>query len=206
MVLHLTPTYGEELRQGRPPLIDATEKAAAAAKTIELWVEHGYVVPEGTEEDAQTAEKLVYYYAEDPENVSKYLTHTRIGSMTTAALRALDAQLRAFSDNIVENSTQIRNYVTNKLIEESENPDPRIRMKALELLGKISDVGLFADKTEVTVTHQTSDELRDALKARLAKLTGADPVTTPTPPEGDIIDAEVVEEPPKKPDLLDIWD
>ena len=58
----------------------------------------------------------------------------------------------------------------NKLLLESENPDPRIRLRAIELLGKISDVSLFAEKTEVTVTHQTTDELRAILRQKLEKI------------------------------------
>ena len=53
---------------------------------------------------------------------------------------------------------------------ESENPDARIRMRALELLGKISDVGLFSEKSEVTITHQSTDDLREKLKGKLEKL------------------------------------
>jgi hypothetical protein len=40
----------------------------------------------------------------------------------------------------------------------------------LELLGKISDVGLFAEKSEVTITHQSTDDLREKLRSKLAKL------------------------------------
>jgi hypothetical protein len=40
----------------------------------------------------------------------------------------------------------------------------------LELLGKISDVGLFAEKSEVTITHQSTDDLRERLRSKLAKL------------------------------------
>ena len=40
----------------------------------------------------------------------------------------------------------------------------------MELLGKISDVGLFAEKTEVTITHQTTDDLKASLRQKLAKL------------------------------------
>ena len=43
-------------------------------------------------------------------------------------------------------------------------------MRALELLGKISDVALFAEKSEVTITHQSTDDLRDKLKTKLEKL------------------------------------
>ena len=43
-------------------------------------------------------------------------------------------------------------------------------MRALELLGKISDVGLFAEKSEVTVTHQSTEDLRNKLRGKLEKL------------------------------------
>ena len=43
-------------------------------------------------------------------------------------------------------------------------------MRALELLGKISDVGLFAEKSEVTITHQSTEDLREKLRSKLEKL------------------------------------
>ena len=57
---------------------------------------------------------------------------------------------------------------------ESENPDPRVRIRALELLGKISDVGLFAEKSEVTITHQSTEDLRLKLRSKLARLVNPD--------------------------------
>ena len=70
----------------------------------------------------------------------------------------------------MDSAAQIRHLVTNKLLIESENADPRIRIRALELLGKISDVGLFAEKSEVTITHQSTDDLREKLRSKLEKL------------------------------------
>ena len=74
--------------------------------------------------------------------------------------------------------------VTNKLIIESENPDPRVRMRAIELMGKISDVGLFTEKSEVTITHQTTDDLKEKLRSKLAKLVN---------PEPEVEDATIIE-------------
>ena len=73
---------------------------------------------------------------------------------------------------IVHEAKSLRHYVTNKLIVESDNNDARIRMKALELLGKISDVGRFSERTEVTVTNRSTSELEDVLKSKLKKLMG----------------------------------
>tara|TARA_B110000503_G_scaffold105940_1_gene158135 strand:- start:608 stop:895 length:288 start_codon:yes stop_codon:yes gene_type:complete len=53
---------------------------------------------------------------------------------------------------------------------EADNPDAKIRLRALELLGKISDVGLFAEKSEVTITHQSTGDLRANLRKKLEKL------------------------------------
>ena len=89
-----------------------------------------------------------------------------------------------FGHAVVENALQVRHLVTNKLIEETENPDARVRIRALELLGKISDVGLFTDKSEVTITHRTTDELRESLRSKLAKLIN---------PAEEIEDAEIIE-------------
>ncbi|MEK9896703.1 MAG: hypothetical protein VW518_09825, partial [Burkholderiaceae bacterium] len=85
-------------------------------------------------------------------------------AMTPPALALTHKILTTFGHAVAQDAVQIRHMVTNKLIEESENPDPRVRIKALELLGKISDVGLFAEKSEVTITHRTTDELRDRLR------------------------------------------
>ena len=84
--------------------------------------------------------------------------------------RISNSILQEFGRSVVESSVQIRHLVTNKLLLETDNPDPRVRIRALELLGKISDVGLFAEKSEVTITHQSTDDLREKLRSKLAKL------------------------------------
>jgi len=81
----------------------------------------------------------------------------------------LKAILDEYDKAVVQSAAQLRTYVTNKLIEDSTNPDPRIRIKCYELLGKISDVGLFTDKTEVTLKHRPTEELEQLLRERLMK-------------------------------------
>ena len=48
------------------------------------------------------------------------------------------------------------------------------RIRALELMGKSSDVGLFVDKVEMKSENinMTSEELEDQLKDKLQKLIG----------------------------------
>jgi hypothetical protein len=87
---------------------------------------------------------------------------------------------------VVKSAAQLRTYVTNKLLVESDNADPRIRMRSLELLGKISDVGLFTDKTEVTMRHRPTEELEQLLRERLTRVIEAEPTTSGRPKIEDI--------------------
>jgi hypothetical protein len=47
-------------------------------------------------------------------------------------------------------------------------------------------VGLFAEKAEVTVTHQTTDDIRDRLRDKLTKLVDVTP-------DDDVEDAVVLD-------------
>ena len=151
------------------------EKMEAAATTAAELAEHGLDL-EVTKEDQENAAKLVAAYAEDPEGTSKKVTLKRAATLTPASLIMTDKILKEFGQSVVESSLHIRHMATNKLVLESENPDPRIRMRALELLGKISDVGLFSEKSEVTITHQSTDDLREKLKGKLEKLVAGEVV------------------------------
>jgi len=92
---------------------------------------------------------------------------------------------------VIKSSQQIRTYVTNKLIMESSNADPRIRLKSLEMLGKISDVGLFTDKTEITMRHRPTEELEQMLRERLTKVLEAEVVDNSTKPNRAQIQIDV---------------
>lgn len=101
-------------------------------------------------------------------------------SGTAVHLRAL---LSEYDVQVVKAAAQIRSFVTNRLIEEAA-PGNRNSIRALELLGKISEVGLFTERTEVTVKHQTTVELeqkvRDKLNALINKKQTAQDITPRT--------------------------
>lgn len=86
----------------------------------------------------------------------------------------VESLLTAYDFEVVKDARRLRHYVTNKLIIESENPDGRIRMRALELLGKISDVGLFTERTEITVNNRSTVELENSLRDKLRRLMNTD--------------------------------
>ena len=94
----------------------------------------------------------------------------------------LQSLLSEYDTVVVKSAQQMRTYVTNRLLRETDNADPRIRMKSLELLGKISDVGLFTDKTEITMRHRPTEELEQMLRERLTKVLEAEVVDTTAKP------------------------
>lgn len=168
MTLFVEPEIGVPLVEDVPN-VDLKERAEAACNTALQLAEHGLDL-EPTVEDEDTAARLAIAYADDPEKTSKKVTGKKAAKLTPASIVLTNNILQEFGHSVAESATQIRYLVTNKLLLESENDDPRIRIRALELLGKISDVGLFAEKTEVTVTHQSTEDLRNKLRGKLEKL------------------------------------
>jgi hypothetical protein len=91
----------------------------------------------------------------------------------------LKAMLSEYDKQVIESASQLRTYITNKLIFETASSDPRIRIKALELLGKISDVGLFTEKAEITLRHRPTEELEQMLRERLSKVVEGEVIPMP---------------------------
>jgi len=187
MAIELTPELGVELTPDID-FIDLRERAEAVCRSILLLEQHG-LDTEPTPEDEQAAARLTAAYADNPERASKLVNHARSSTMTPASLVAVRNYLDEYGRAVVTHAVELRHLVTNRLIEESQNPDPRIRIRALELLGKHSDVGLFSEKQEVTITHQTTDELKAKLRAKLQRL-----IRKEEPAEDAvIIDGEVID-------------
>ena len=103
-------------------------------------------------------------------------------------------QLRAYEQEIVSGPSQVRHYVTNKLIEISGCGDVKHEIKALELLGKIATVGLFSDNSQITVTHTTSSDLEEAIKNKIKALLNSNVIDI-VPEEEAELETEEPEEP-----------
>jgi hypothetical protein len=88
-------------------------------------------------------------------------------NLTPASIKHLNAIISEYDREVLDVHRRLRNYVTNKLVLDSTDPDPRTRLKALELLGKVSGVGLFSDRVDVTVTHRTVKDIETELRKTL---------------------------------------
>ena len=98
-------------------------------------------------------------------------TVTQPGVAKTLAVAAKKYDFQVFAD-----VQQARNFVTNRLVEIADCGDPKLELKALELLGKHSDIGLFTERSEITVHHTSSKSLEESIKERVKRLMNADVV------------------------------
>ena len=125
----------------------------------------------------------------------------------------IGTMLREYNNPIVADAAELRLVVTNKLLDLASCGDPKIEIKATEMLGKISDVGLFSEKTEITVTYNNVTDIDTAIKDKIRKMLMAQGVTDIAPIDidldkefGDPLELEMIEEvepePKEEPDAL----
>ena len=98
-------------------------------------------------------------------------TITSPGIAKTLAVAVKQHDFQVFAD-----VQQARNFVTNKLVSLADCGDVKVELKALELLGKHSDIGLFTERSEITVHHTSSKSLEESIKERVKRLMNADVV------------------------------
>lgn len=185
MTLILEPEIGVPL-SAKVLRVDLKDRIKSAANTSLELAEHDLDL-EPTMDDKDVASRLAMAYAADPEETSKKVTNVRAATLTPASLVLTNDILQEFGRSVVQSAVQVRYLVTNKLILETESPEARTRIRALELLGKISDVGLFSEKSEVTITHQSTDDLKAKLRQKLEKLVN---------PVEEIEDALIIDDEP----------
>jgi len=87
---------------------------------------------------------------------------------------ALSNYVKEYSSAIVSDAVETRNLIHNRLLQISSCGNPRYELKALELLGKMSDVGAFTEKSEITVTHKSSETLQGLIKEKINRLIDLD--------------------------------
>lgn len=96
----------------------------------------------------------------------------KISEKNAGALVHLEAILSEYDKELLNSSSRIRTFVTNKLLLETIDEDARVRLKALELLGKVSTVGLFSEKLQVEVKHKKIEDIDNEIDNIIEKYIG----------------------------------
>jgi uncharacterized protein (DUF39 family) len=99
------------------------------------------------------------------------------------------AFLREYGQTLALDVAQVRAALTNKLLEVANHQDAKISLRAIELLGKHIDIGLFTERTEININYNSPESLEAAIKERVKRLLNAEVVDVE--PLGKDLDAEL---------------
>jgi hypothetical protein len=139
------------------------DEIAVAGNTAELLVDLGAPL-NVSEKDAAKEKELLHAVAsaKKPSNLK-----------TPSTAFAAAAFLRTYGQQLAMDAASARAAITNKLLEIANCGDARYELKALELLGKHSDIGIFTERSEITVNYKDPDDLEKAIKDRVKRLLNA---------------------------------
>ena len=139
------------------------DEIAVAGNTAELQQSLGadFDVTEG---DTQREKELL-------DAVANAKKPSNLTNQSTAFAAA--TFLRTYGQQLAMDAAEARAAITNKLMELADCGDPRYELKALELLGKHSDIGIFTERSEITVNYSSPEDLEKAIKERVKNLLNA---------------------------------
>jgi hypothetical protein len=146
------------------PELSAREELEMRARTIRLISDLMGKPIEPTQGEKDTARDMAQSMLTNAATAPQL---SRYSNPTLAYLAGMVAQ---FDTLVVKELAELKVYVVNKLIADTEHPDARIRLTALRSLGEIDGVDAFKKRTEMTVKPQSMEEVERELLATLEKL------------------------------------
>jgi hypothetical protein len=151
------------------PTEDYLDEIMVAANTADLLEELGAPL----EVDASTLHQ------------EKSLIDSALKGKNSAALKSYPVALaassfvRTYGHNLAHDVSEVRAALTNKLLELANCGDTKFELKAIELLGKHSDISLFTERSELTINYNSPDALEAAIKERVKRLLNANVIDIP---------------------------
>lgn len=164
--VHIEPTSDHPVPFSTDDEVAPTfiEEVAIAGNTAELQVELGAPL----EVDEKTA-------AQEQNLIEQAIKNRKTKNLTNPNTAfAAAAFLRTYGQQMALDAAQARAAITNKLMELANCGDPRYELKALEMLGKHSDIGLFTERSEITINYKNPEDLEAAIKERVKRLLNAE--------------------------------
>ena len=145
--------------------IDAKVKTAQWLKDLELDDEEVE-----TKADAEAARKS---FASIVTGQSVATTQQALANVKApVAVQHLVGMLTAYDWAFIEQARELRGYAVAQILEEVKHPDARIRLKALQMLGTVTEVALFTERVEVKKTEMSDVELETRIKEKLNRFMG----------------------------------
>lgn len=145
---------------------NTSQFANAAAKTAkDILARQGITNIDISQEDSDNAEEQFMHHVNHTPNS---IAPSHVNKPATAL--KLEALVQEYDWRVIQHADQIRMLVTNKLLELSDHRDAKVQLKAVELLGKLADVGMFVEKQEITYKQKTTEDLQQQLREKLSLL------------------------------------
>jgi len=152
------------------------EVLSAQYKTSE-WLEELGVRPDDVQDkEQQTAAARQAFGSLTTNADSSDQVANLVALKTPEAVRHLTGMLAAYDWEFVQQAKEIRGYAVAQLLEETKSSNANIRLKALGLLGKVTEVGLFTEKIKVKKDEVSDEELNQKIKDKLSKFMGVQDV------------------------------
>ena len=140
------------------PDLSPQEEVEMRARTIKLLADLNGQAIEPTAEDEETARKLAREMMNNPAIRPDYAKYP---NEVMAYLAGMVAQTNCM---LVEELSELKLYVVNKLVFEVENAkDSRSRIAALSKLGEIDGVDAFKKRSEMTIQVKPIEEVEKEL-------------------------------------------
>lgn len=153
------------------PLADASAGDVLAAQVATAdWLEE-LGVPSDEEIDNRlqrsAAREAFTELAVNPEATEASQRQALIEIKTPEAVRHLVGMLSAYDWEFVNQARELRGYVVAQILEETKHPDAKVRLKALQMLGNVTEVAAFTERVEVKQTKVDEAELNERLQEKL---------------------------------------
>ncbi len=117
-----------------------------------------------------------------PEEQRKALMQLK----TPPAVRHLTGMLTAYDWEFVEQAKELRGYAVSQILEETKHPDAKIRLKALDMLGRVTEVALFTERVEVKNNTLSDAEIEAKIKDKINRFMQVTDVIDVAEPVEDI--------------------
>lgn len=149
--------------------MDAPTTLGAQAQTADFFMKFGSD-PALLDADGAEQARLAFAAVTNPAVTDAEAKAALMRMKAPGPVKHIAGMLTQYDWDYVEQAKEIRGYVAANLMEETKHPDARIRLKALEMLGKLTEVGSFTERIEVKKIDATADELTERLRAKLTSL------------------------------------
>lgn len=146
------------------PPMTPKEELEVRARTIKLIADLQGKPIHPSDKDKDEARALAKKMVEDPKG------HIQFSNYKNETLAYLAGMVSQYDQMIVRDLADLKVFVVNKLVEQTESGNAKDVIAALKALGEVDGVDAFKRRSEVTVQVKPIDQVEKDLLAKLEKL------------------------------------